>query len=55
MEVALRELEKEISFVAKPEDLKLLFNDTNYNCDVYILKVYPNMELDFIEPDKNRE
>jgi len=41
--------------VAKPEDLKFLLNNPNYNCDVYTLKVHPNMELDLMELDKNGE
>src|SRR6266511_2074044 len=55
MKAALRELEEETGLVAEPEDLKFLINDLNYNCDVYTLKVHPNTELDFMEPDKNRE
>ncbi len=55
MEAALRELEEETDLVAEPEDLKFLINDLNYNCDVYILKVHPNTELDFIKPNKNGE
>src|SRR6266542_5297956 len=55
MEVALRELEEETGLVAETEDLKFLINDPNYNCDVYTLKVHPNIELDLIEPDKNGE
>ena len=55
IEAALRELEEEISLVAEPKDLKFLFNDSNYNCDIYTLKVYPNTELDLIESNKNGE
>src|SRR6266542_2679168 len=55
MKAALRELEEETGLVAEPEDLKFLINNLNYNCDVYILKVYPNTELDLMEPDKNGE
>src|SRR6266511_3696279 len=55
MEAALRELEEETGLVAEPEDLKFLINNSNYNCDVYTLKVHPNTELDLMEPDKNRE
>src|SRR6266498_3792038 len=55
MEAALRELEEETGLVAESEDLKFLINDPNYNCDVYTLKVYPNTELDLMEPEKNRE
>jgi len=53
MKAILRELEKKTGFIAKPEDLKFLLNDSNYNCNVYILKVHPNTELDLIEPNKN--
>ncbi len=55
MEAALRELEEETGLVAESEDLKFLINDPNYNCDVYILKVHSNTELDLMEPNKNRE
>jgi len=53
MEVVLRELEEETSLVAEPEDIKLLLNDLNYNCNIYTLKVYPNTKLNLIESDKN--
>src|SRR6266540_3805472 len=53
VKAALRELEEETGLVAEPEDLKFLINDLNYNCDIYILKVYPNTELDLMEPEKN--
>src|SRR6266542_5781261 len=55
IEAALRELEEETGLVAEPEDFKFLINDPNYNCDVYTLKMYPNTELDLMEPDKNGE
>ena len=55
MEAALRELEKETGLVTEPENFKFLFNDPNYNCDVYTLKVHPNIELDLMKPNKNGE
>src|SRR6266540_626909 len=55
MEAALRELEKETGLVVELEDLKFLINDLNYNCDVYILKVHPNIKLDLMESDKSEE
>ncbi len=55
IKVAFQELEEETGLVAKPEDLKFLLNNPNYNCDVYTLKVHPNMELDLMELDKNGE
>src|SRR6266498_243890 len=33
-------------------DLQYLFNDPEYDCDVYKLKVYPRTELDRIESTK---
>ncbi len=55
MKATLRELKKETGFVIELEDLKFLLNDSNYNCDVYTLKVHPNTELDLIEFNKNEE
>ena len=55
MEAALRELEEETSLIAEPEDLKFLINNSNYNCNVYTLKVHLNTELDLMESNKNRE
>ena len=55
MKTALRELEEEIGLVVKSEDLKFLFNNPNYNCDIYTLKICLNIELDLIEPEKNRK
>jgi len=40
MKAALKELEKEIGLIVESEDLKFLFNNPNYNCDMYTLKVY---------------
>src|SRR6266542_1228628 len=55
VEAALQKLEKETGLVVELEDLKFLINDLNYNCDVYILKVYPNIKLDLMESDKSEE
>ncbi len=55
MEVTLRELKKETDLIVELEDLKFLLNDPNYNCNIYTLKVYPNIKLDLIEPNKNEE
>ena len=53
MKAALRELEKETGLIAESEDLKFLLNNPNYNCNVYTLKVHPNIKLDLIKPNKN--
>ena len=55
IEAAFRELKEETDLVAEPEDLKFLLNNLNYNCNVYTLKVYLNIEFDLIEPNKNRK
>src|SRR6266540_3412147 len=55
MKAALQELEEETGLIAELEDLKFLINDLNYNCNIYILNVHPNTELDLMESDKNRE
>ncbi len=55
IKVAFKEFEKEMSLIIKKKNLKFFFNDPNYNCDVYILKVYLNIKLDLIKPEKNRE
>jgi len=35
------------------KDLQFLFNDTNFDCDVYKLKIHPKTELDHTEPAKH--
>ncbi len=53
MKAALRELEKKTGLMIELKDLKFLLNDLNYNCNIYMLKVSSNTELDFIESNKN--
>src|SRR6266540_1946465 len=55
IEAALSELKEETGLVVELENLKFFLNDYNYNCDVYILKVHSNIELNFMEPNKNGE
>jgi len=45
-DVILKELEEETGLVAIRGDLQFLFNDNNFDCDVYKLKVHPKMKLD---------
>ena len=45
-DAVLRELEEETGLVAIQEDLQFLFNDNNFDCNIYKLKVYPKTELD---------
>ena len=48
-DITLRELKEETGLVAIRGDLQFLFNDNNFDCDVYTLKVHPKMELDQTE------
>ncbi len=41
--------------MVKLEDFKFLFNNSNYNCNIYILKIYLNIKLDFIISKKNEK
>ena len=46
-DAALRELEEETGLVAIREDLQFLFNNNNFDCDIYKLKVHLKMKLDW--------
>ena len=52
-DTTLKELKEETGLVAIREDLQFLFNDNNFDCDVYKLKVYPRMKLDCTELAKH--
>ncbi len=52
---AAREVLEETGLEVILGDLQYLFNDPEYNCDVYKLKVYPRTELDRTEPTKQGE
>ncbi len=47
-----REVLEETGLEVILEDLQYLFNDLEYDCDVYKLKVHPRTELDHTEPTK---
>src|SRR6266542_2019504 len=52
---ATREVLKETGLEVILGDLQYLFNDPEYDCDVYKLKVHPRTELDRIELTKQGE
>src|SRR6266540_1032438 len=52
---AAREILEETGLEVILGDLQYLFNDSEYNCDVYKLKVHPKTELDRTEPTKQEE
>ena len=52
-DATLRELEEEMGLVAIRGDLQFLFNDNNFDCDVYKLKVHPKTELNWTESAKH--
>ena len=45
-DATLRELEEETGLVAIRGDLQFLFNNYNFDCDVYKLKMHSKTELD---------
>src|SRR6266498_1725125 len=51
----VREVLEETGLEVIPRDLQYLFNNSEYDCDVYKLKVHPRTELDHIEPTKQGE
>src|SRR6266540_2314798 len=53
--VTAREVLEETGLEIILGDLQYLFNDTEYDCDVYKLKVHPRIELDRIELTKQGE
>src|SRR6266508_1192680 len=52
---AAREVLEETGLEVILGDLQYLFNDPEYNCDVYKLKVHPKTKHDRTEPTKQRE
>ena len=52
---ATREVLEETGLEVILGDLQYLFNDPEYDCDVYKLKVHPRTELDRTEPTKQGE
>jgi len=55
IEITLRELKKETGLIVESENFKFFLNNSNYNYNIYTLKVHPNIKLDFIKPNKNRK
>ena len=53
--VIAREVLKETGLEVILGDLQYLFNDPEYDCNVYKLKVHPRTELDRTEPTKQGE
>src|SRR6266498_2200988 len=52
---AAREVLEETGLEVILKDLQYLFNDPEYDCDVYKLKVHPRTELDCTESTKQGE
>ncbi len=50
-----REVLEETGLEVISEDLQYLFNNSEYDCDVYKLKVHPRTELDQIKLTKQGE
>jgi len=44
---------KETGIDCEEEDMKFLFNDPKFNCDVYTIKLKAGTHLKRMEPEKN--
>ena len=42
MQVVIREILEKTGISIKPNNIEFLFNDNNYDCDVYIIKIQPD-------------
>ncbi len=54
-QAAVREILEETGLKVILEDLQYLFNDPEYDCDMYKLKIHLRTELDRTEPTKQEE
>ncbi|GES91988.1 retroviral-like aspartic protease 1 [Rhizophagus clarus] len=52
IQAVLRETQEETGIKLKKEELTYLFNDPNFNCDIYATKLISNQKLEHTEPDK---
>ncbi|GES92750.1 8-oxo-dGTP diphosphatase MutT [Rhizophagus clarus] len=52
IQAVLKETQKETGIKLKKEELTYLFNDPNFNCDIYATKLISNQKLKHTEPDK---
>ena len=51
-EAVLREIAKETDIELKLQDLTYLFNDSHFNCDVYMTKLQKNQMPQQTKPEK---
>ena len=52
IQAVLRETQEETGIKLKKEELTYLFNDPNFNCDIYATKLISKQKLEHTEPDK---
>ncbi|GES88976.1 hypothetical protein GLOIN_2v1772369 [Rhizophagus clarus] len=52
IQAVLRETQEETGINLKKEELTYLFNDPNFNCDIYATKLISNQKLEHTKPDK---
>ncbi|GBC00604.1 hypothetical protein RclHR1_03900021 [Rhizophagus clarus] len=52
IQAVLRKTQKETAIKLKKEELTYLFNDPNFNCDIYATKLISNQKLEHTESDK---
>ena len=52
---AIRKVLKKIELEVILKDLQYLFNDSEYDCDIYKLKIHPCIELNHTKSTKQEE
>ncbi|GES92020.1 NUDIX domain-containing protein [Rhizophagus clarus] len=52
IQTVLRETQEETGIKLKKKELTYLFNDPNFNCNIYATKLISNQKLEHTEPDK---
>ena len=52
IEAVLRETKEETGLIIEPQRMKKIFNDANYNCDVYITQLFDHEKPKQTEPQK---
>ncbi|GBB94551.1 hypothetical protein RclHR1_02380010 [Rhizophagus clarus] len=52
IQAVLRKTQEETGIKLKKEELTYLFNDPNFNCDIYATKLISSQKLEHTEPDK---
>ncbi len=52
IKVVFKKLKEKINLIVKSKDFKFFINNSNYNYNIYIFKIYLNTKLDLIKLEK---